>query len=85
MMNPIENVWSKVNAHVKQSLREGLAAFLGPPPENMTREEFRMQYLEDVAVRAIERVDPRRMHAYTAHLEGHYERALNREDLLVGT
>ncbi|KAF0704534.1 hypothetical protein AaE_014878 [Aphanomyces astaci] len=54
MFNPIENLWSEFKAHVKTHLRERLAAFMGPPPDGLTREEFRMQYLEHVAQEVIQ-------------------------------
>lgn len=49
MMNPIENLWSSMKSHVKTLLRERLAAFMGPPPDNQSRLEFRMSYLEHIA------------------------------------
>ncbi|RHZ00601.1 hypothetical protein DYB35_012719 [Aphanomyces astaci] len=54
MFNPIENLWSEFKAHVKTLLRERLAAFMEPPPDGQTREEFRMQYLEFVAQEVID-------------------------------
>ncbi|KAF0714003.1 hypothetical protein AaE_011662 [Aphanomyces astaci] len=57
MMNPIENLWSQFKAHVKTLLRERLAAFMGPPPDGSTREEFRMQYLEHTADEAMNQTD----------------------------
>ncbi|KAH9113017.1 hypothetical protein AeMF1_012730 [Aphanomyces euteiches] len=53
MMNRIENLWLSLKAKVKSLLRERLAAFMGPPPEGSTREEFRMSYLEYVASQSI--------------------------------
>ena len=53
MMNPIENLWSEFKAHVKTLLRERLVAFMGPPPDGLTRDEFRLQYLEHIALEVI--------------------------------
>ncbi|KAH9119453.1 hypothetical protein LEN26_007956 [Aphanomyces euteiches] len=55
MLNPIENLWSKVKSRVKILLRQGLAAFLGPPPvdQQITRTEYRLQYLEHCAEQAL--------------------------------
>jgi len=56
MLNPIENMWSALKARVKTRLRDGVVAFMGPPPDGQTRNEFRMQYMETVALRAMEGV-----------------------------
>ncbi|KAH9116547.1 hypothetical protein AeMF1_009531 [Aphanomyces euteiches] len=84
MMNPIENLWSSLKAKVKSLLRERLAAFMGPPPEGSTREEFRMSYLEHVASQSINGVDVNRLHRLTQRLEYFYGRAENMIDMEVG-
>ncbi|KAF0706454.1 hypothetical protein AaE_014099 [Aphanomyces astaci] len=84
MLNYIENVWSSMKARVKTLIRERLAAFLGPPSDGATREEFRMQYLEHIAEQVIQVVDVNRLHQYARHLEAAYARAENMDDVLVG-
>ncbi|RHZ25895.1 hypothetical protein DYB37_005962, partial [Aphanomyces astaci] len=84
MFNPIENLWSEFKAHVKTHLRERLAAFMGPPPDGLTREEFRMQYLEHVAQEVIQGIDIQRLNRYALRLEYFYGRAERMEDMEVG-
>ncbi|RQM20196.1 hypothetical protein B5M09_011808 [Aphanomyces astaci] len=37
MLNPIENMWPALKSRIKTSLRERVAAFMGPPPDGQTR------------------------------------------------
>ncbi|KAF0704092.1 hypothetical protein AaE_015113 [Aphanomyces astaci] len=84
MLNSIENMWSALKSRIKTCLRERVAAFMGPPPDGQTRNEFRMQYLEHTADEAIAGIEPNRLHVYTARLEPFYVRAENMEDMDVG-
>ncbi|ETV72293.1 hypothetical protein H257_12463 [Aphanomyces astaci] len=84
MFNPIENLWSEFKAHVKTLLRERLAAFMGPPPDGLTWEEFRMQYLEHMAQEVIRGIDIHRLNRYALRLEYFYGRAERMEDMEVG-
>ncbi|KAF0775371.1 hypothetical protein AaE_000929, partial [Aphanomyces astaci] len=58
MLNPIENMWSALKSRIKISLRERVAAFMGPPPDGHTRNVFRMQYLEHTADEATAGIEP---------------------------
>ncbi|KAF0702074.1 hypothetical protein AaE_016145 [Aphanomyces astaci] len=84
MFKPIENLWSEFKAHVKTLLRERLSAFMVPPPGGLTREEFRMRYLEYVAQEVIQGIDIQRLNRYTLRLEYFYARAERMEDMEVG-
>ncbi|KAH9123896.1 hypothetical protein AeMF1_005247 [Aphanomyces euteiches] len=84
-VKPDESLWSQMKAQIKRMLRERLAAFMGPPPEpGMTREEFRMQYLEFVAQGVIDGIDVHRLHHYTLRLEYFYGLAERMDDMQVG-
>ncbi|KAG9412184.1 hypothetical protein AC1031_015119 [Aphanomyces cochlioides] len=84
MMNPIENLWSSTKSHVKTLLRERLAAFMGPPPDGQTRDEFRISYLEHIAREVIAAVDTNRLHRLSLRLEHFYQRVDNLDDMEVG-
>ncbi|KAG9414098.1 hypothetical protein AC1031_013305 [Aphanomyces cochlioides] len=72
MLNPIENLWSSMKAFIDTHLRQGLAAFLGRPPDGQTREEFRIQYLEHIARDAIRAVDTSGFGRYIIRLDRLY-------------
>ena len=84
MLNPIENVWSFVKSHLKTSLRERLDAFVGPHPEGLTRQEYRMQLLERYADAGLRAVNTREFIFLVNHLELSYARATAGEDMDVG-
>lgn len=42
-----------MKAYVKRMLRERLTAFMGPPPDGQTRDEFIMAYFEHIADKVI--------------------------------
>ncbi|KAH9112347.1 hypothetical protein AeMF1_013306 [Aphanomyces euteiches] len=85
MLNPIETLSSQVKAQIKSLLRERLAAFMGSPPDQgITREEFRMQYLEFVAQGVIDGIDVHRLHRYSLRLEYFYGMAERMENMQVG-
>ncbi|KAH9102311.1 hypothetical protein AeMF1_021091 [Aphanomyces euteiches] len=85
-LNPIENLWSQVKSRVKTFLREGLAAFMGPPrvDPQMTLEEFRLQYLENCAGRALAEIDPLRNDRFTNRLDWFYGLAQDLTDMPIG-
>ncbi|KAF0725522.1 hypothetical protein AaE_009702 [Aphanomyces astaci] len=51
-----------MTSHSKTLLRERLAAFMGPRPDEQTRDEFRMAYLEHIVDEVIADVDVNRLH-----------------------
>ncbi|KAG9408302.1 hypothetical protein AC1031_021542 [Aphanomyces cochlioides] len=58
---------------------------MGPPPDHgITREEFRMQYLEFVAQEVFEGIDVHRLHRYSLRLEYFYGLAERMENMQVG-
>ncbi|KAG9415285.1 hypothetical protein AC1031_008729 [Aphanomyces cochlioides] len=78
-------MWSQVKSRVKTFLRESLAAFMGLPPEpQLTRLEFRMQFLENFAQRAIQEIDPNRNERYINRLDWFYGLAQDLQDMPVG-
>ncbi|KAH9097341.1 hypothetical protein LEN26_017139 [Aphanomyces euteiches] len=63
-----------------------LAAFMGPPPVDpqMTLEEFRLQYLENCAERALAEIDPLRNDRFTNRLDWFYGLAQDLTDMSIG-
>jgi len=77
VLNPIENIWSKFKAKVKQLMR---IPEVSPPQLG----EQRLQYVENIIDQAMETITVRDVVHSCQHAQGQYAAALNMEDMDVG-
>ena len=77
MLNPVETVWSKMKAVVKQRMRV-------PQVQRLGVGEQRLQYLEALIDEAMDRITVQNIVNSCQHSQGFFQRALNLEDMNVG-
>lgn len=77
MLNPVETIWSKMKAEVKQRMR---VPQVRPPGVG----EQRLQYVEALIDDAMGRITVQDIVNSCQHSQGFFQRALNLEDMNVG-
>ena len=85
-LNPIEMIWSTLKERMKSSLASTRTEVLvGPSPDQrMTQTEFRLRHLEDIIDASFSVVTPQICLRTYNHVQKHYQRCLEMEDLQVG-
>ena len=70
ILNPIENVWSKIKADVKQELRSKHDALVrGDPNEQQSMQEWRMVLLQQAVIAASKAVSSEQCARFVEHVE----------------
>lgn len=83
-LNPIEGVWSVFKSKVKSDMRTGYNNMMaGDPAGQLSQQEWRMRFLENVAQSAMQAITPQVCANFSAHVRQHYVAALNMEDIRV--
>ena len=77
MLNPVETVWSKMKAVVKQGMRV-------PQVQRPGVGEQRLQYVEALIDEAMDQITVQNIVNSCQHSQGFFQRALNLEDMNVG-
>ena len=82
MLNPIENVWSAMKAHLKSSLQAGFNELMaGDPVGALTQGEFRLRFLERCIDLAMPHVTPQMCERVCRHVQSYFEAAILLRDM----
>lgn len=81
-LNPIEGIWSILKSKIKADMRLGYNDMLrGDPSNNLTKQEFRMRFLENIALGAKNVVLPQHCRNMVKHVTEHFKDVLLLKDL----
>ena len=85
-LNPIEETWSTLKAHIKSTLAEKMPLMLRTttPPSGISMVEFRLQFLEEAVDTNIHHISPQLCLRCINHVQRHYPSVLALEDLGMG-
>lgn len=82
-LNPIEECWSVMKSAMKRHMAQTSDIMLSTP-DGITQTEHRLQYLENAIDRAMLAITPLTcLHAYN-HVQKHFPRCLEYQDLVMG-
>ena len=82
-LNPLEAVWSSMNAHMKRSVSSSLQEMMNTPL-GMTQLEHRLRYLEARIDAAMEQITPVMCLNFYNHVQRHYAGCMTLADLAMG-
>lgn len=81
-LNPIEIIWSAVKNYIKQQLRIGYSQMLeGDPQQLLNKQEWRMQFLEKIALGGQTCITPALCASAVNHVRQSYEPVLLGEEI----
>jgi len=82
MLNPIENAWSTIKAHVKSDMALQISRILaGIDRDQLTQVEYRTQQLENVIRNNIQTITVAKCVQYIAHIQRVIPAVLNMDDV----
>lgn len=81
-LNPIEGIWSILKSKIKAQMRLGYNDMLqGDLTNNLTKQEYRMRFLENIATEAKNVVLPQHCRNMVKHVTEHFKDVLLLKDL----